>query len=160
MVFVPYYNWNYAKTHGFVKWICLGEIVATAKSVAWPYYVFFSKPVNSPDANHFLNSKKAYDEALLIVDKVGDVSKLPSDSKSKFADLLRLAIVEANQVQSIYLNKAHPDYSNMYESKYKHGMRIMLQGIEINNTALILDGVYKCNDFADWIHAHKSEFTL
>ncbi len=163
IVFVPYYNWNYAKTHGFVKWICFGEVVATAKAAVWPYYVFSSTPVNrydSPDDNHFRNSKKAFDEALMIVDKVGDVSKLPSDLKAKFADLLRLAIAEANQVQPLYLQKAHLDYPNMYEKKYKYGMSVMLQGIETDNTALVLEGAYACNEFSDWIHAHKSEFSL
>ncbi len=163
IVFAPYYNWNYAKKHGFVKWLFFGEVVATAKAVVWPYYVFSSKPnsrYDSPDDNHFRNSKKAFDEALMIVDKAGDVSKLPSDLKAKFADLLRLAIAEANQVQTLYLQKAHLDYPNMYEKKYKYGMSVMLQGIETDNTALVLEGAYKCNEFADWIHAHKSEFSL
>ena len=40
VVFTPYYNWQYAKTHGFIKWLVFGEIVATAKAVAWPYFVF------------------------------------------------------------------------------------------------------------------------
>ena len=40
MFALPYYNWQYAKEHGFLRWLFLGEIVATAKSVAWPYFVF------------------------------------------------------------------------------------------------------------------------
>lgn len=31
-VFAPYFNWQYAKNNGFVKWLFLGEFVATAKS--------------------------------------------------------------------------------------------------------------------------------
>ncbi len=41
-VFTPYYNWDYAKTHGFMKWFAFGEVVATAKAIAWPYFVFIS----------------------------------------------------------------------------------------------------------------------
>jgi len=37
--FTPYYNWKYAQTHGFVKWIFFGEIIATTKAMVWPYYV-------------------------------------------------------------------------------------------------------------------------
>ena len=125
--------------------------------------LFSATPVNRydlPDANHFRNSKKAFDEALMIVDRVGDVTKLPSDLKAKFADLLRLAIAKANQVQPLYLQKAHIDYPNMYEKKYKHGMSVMLQGIETDNTALVLSGAYECNEFSDWIQIHKSEFSL
>ena len=39
LVFTPYFNWQYAKHHGFIKWLFLGEIMATAKSAVWPYYV-------------------------------------------------------------------------------------------------------------------------
>jgi hypothetical protein len=160
-IFTPYYNWNYAKTHGFARWLFFGEVVATAKSFVWPYYIFSShaNPHDSPDQSHFSNSKKAYDEALGIVNDVGDVTKLPTDVKAKVAGLLRLAVAEANQVQPLYLQEAHPDYPNMYETKYKNGMSVMLQGIETANTALVLEGAYKCNEFSDWIHAHKSEFS-
>jgi len=162
LICTPYFNWNYAKMHGFVNWICFGEVVATAKAIVWPYYVFVSTHENhydSPNATHFINSKKAFDEALIIVDKVGDVSKLPTNRKAEFADLLRVAINEANQVQPLYLQEAHIDYPNMYENKYKHGISLMLQGIETDNTALILSGAFECNEFADWIQIHKSEFS-
>lgn len=33
MFMAPYYNWEYAKQHGFVKWLLLGEVVATGKSL-------------------------------------------------------------------------------------------------------------------------------
>ncbi len=39
MVAVPYFNWQYAKEHGFVRWLFLGEVVATAKGLAWPYFL-------------------------------------------------------------------------------------------------------------------------
>lgn len=47
LVVTPYFNWQYAKHHGFLKWLFLGEIIATAKSVVWPYYLFFAKDASS-----------------------------------------------------------------------------------------------------------------
>jgi hypothetical protein len=38
MLTIPVFNWRYAKEHGFVSWLFLGEVVATAKAVVWPYY--------------------------------------------------------------------------------------------------------------------------
>jgi len=35
---VPYFNWQYAKRHGFASWLMLGEVVATAQALVWPYY--------------------------------------------------------------------------------------------------------------------------
>jgi hypothetical protein len=36
---MTYFNWQYAKDNGFMKWLLLGEVAATAKSVIWPYYL-------------------------------------------------------------------------------------------------------------------------
>ncbi len=39
MVAVPYFNWQYARENGFMSWLFLGEFVATAKGLAWPYFI-------------------------------------------------------------------------------------------------------------------------
>lgn len=44
IIFAPLYNWRYARENGVVKWVLFGEIVATAKAVIWPYYVFAVSP--------------------------------------------------------------------------------------------------------------------
>jgi hypothetical protein len=38
MLTIPVFNWRYAREHGFVSWLLLGEVVATFKAVVWPYY--------------------------------------------------------------------------------------------------------------------------
>jgi hypothetical protein len=43
LILIPYFNWQYAKENGFLKWLILGEIVPTAQSVIWPYYILFNK---------------------------------------------------------------------------------------------------------------------
>lgn len=44
LIFMPYFNWQYAKENAFIKWLILGQIVPTAKSLIWPYYVLYSDP--------------------------------------------------------------------------------------------------------------------
>lgn len=36
---VRYFNWTYAKTNGFGKWLFFGEVLATFRAVAWPYHL-------------------------------------------------------------------------------------------------------------------------
>jgi tetratricopeptide (TPR) repeat protein len=60
MLFAVYFNWQYANTHGFVRWIFMGEVVSTAKSLVWPYFILYQRseqaisakdiilPVNTP----------------------------------------------------------------------------------------------------------------
>lgn len=43
MAMGTYYNWQYAKDNGFVKWMLLGAIVPTFKGFVWPYYVFYDR---------------------------------------------------------------------------------------------------------------------
>ncbi len=50
-----------------------------------------------------------------------------------------------------------PDYPSIYEKKYKTGISLMLKGIETDNTASVLEGAYTCNEFSDWINAHRRE---
>jgi hypothetical protein len=89
---VPYYNWRYANEQGFVKWLFFGEIIATAKSVVWPYFVFFAPPRSSTissDERYYTNSQKACDEAMKIIVKAGDVSRLASANKLRVHQLVR-----------------------------------------------------------------------
>jgi hypothetical protein len=162
-VMAPYYNWQYAKEHGFIKWLFLGEIVVTLKSTAWPYFAFFSdrgSQTKSPDERHYVNSKKACDEAMKIIVKTGDVARLPSEDKAKVADLLGLAIAEANQVQPGYLEKVHPQFAAMYEKNYKYAINLLIEGFRTDNTQLVLAGAYGYNEFAEWMQAHAKNLSF
>lgn len=35
-VFVPYENWRYARAHGFLEWLFLGELEPTIRAALWP----------------------------------------------------------------------------------------------------------------------------
>ncbi len=40
LIATPYYNWKWARTHGFASWLFFGELVATAQALVWPAYAF------------------------------------------------------------------------------------------------------------------------
>ena len=40
LVFVPYYNWQFWRDHGFASWIFFGELAPTGKALVWPYFVW------------------------------------------------------------------------------------------------------------------------
>jgi len=45
-----YFNFQYARENGFIKWFLLGEIVPTSQSTIWPYYAV--KHFASSDSRH------------------------------------------------------------------------------------------------------------
>jgi hypothetical protein len=48
---MPYFNWVYATTHGFTKWLFFGEVVATFRAVAWPYHLLLRMPTPQPSGS-------------------------------------------------------------------------------------------------------------
>lgn len=45
-----YFNWQFARANGFLKWLLFGEIAATLKSLIWPYYAFFPSTANGSES--------------------------------------------------------------------------------------------------------------
>lgn len=160
VVFVPYFNWTYARDHGFVKWILLGEVVATAKAFGWPFFVFRgtsgTEPAPHSEAERrYINSKKACDEALRVVVARGDVTKLTSAESEEVARLLQLALSEAQLVDSAYLAKVHQEFPIRYAGEYIKGLQLLADGLKRQDKALSLAGSYGYNEFAAWMDRNK-----
>lgn len=105
---------------------------------------------------HYTNSKKACDEALGLIIKVGDVSQLGPQQSQEVIDLLKLAIAEANMVSDSFLKKVHPVFYKKYTQEYKRGLQMLLDGLESKNQAYILGGSYGYNEFAEWTKANAN----
>jgi hypothetical protein len=60
-----FYNWQFAQNNGFVKWIFLGELVPSAKALAWPYFAFDvsdPSPEDLATARYFVTMTQAIEE--------------------------------------------------------------------------------------------------
>ena len=60
-VSAPYFNYLYARENGFVAWLLFGEVVATVKSFAWPYF-----------ALERFNGSSPSDDTTLLLAEQGD----------------------------------------------------------------------------------------
>ncbi len=45
-----YFNYQYARENGFVKWALLGQFAPTAKAIVWPYFALTAERTNSSNA--------------------------------------------------------------------------------------------------------------
>jgi hypothetical protein len=52
MVATPLFNWEFARRNGFMKWLLLGEVVATAQAVGWPWFAYQRWADRSDDGLH------------------------------------------------------------------------------------------------------------
>lgn len=107
MLAVPYFNWGYAKEHGFMSWLVFGEVIATAKSLIWPYYAVVGLCPRGSSAEartdpHFANSRRASHEALSLINRFGGVTELPPKEASDVARLLQASVTEAELMDDLY----------------------------------------------------------
>lgn len=67
LVAAAYYNWQFARTKGFVRWLFLGELLSTAKGLIWPYFAFLAPKVSrGPTATVSFGTARMMDSLLRI----------------------------------------------------------------------------------------------
>lgn len=62
LIAAPYYNWQYAKTHGFMDWLLFGEVVSTIKAFGWPYHLYIAR--QQEEAHFLANTPELTEENL------------------------------------------------------------------------------------------------
>ena len=152
--FVPYYNWKYAKDKGFVKWVLLGEVVATAKAFAWPYYTFFDKPKVS-HVSHFTKSLEYAIKSTEIANKNDGLYIKGDDSDMKLhIDLKRKALKEARKVDIEKLNKDHPNLGNHFRDEYMEGLHLYIKGYDEKGNKDLIKGQILFDNWGIWYIAN------
>jgi len=125
VIFLPYYNWQYAKEHGFAKWLVFGEIVPTGKAYVWPYFVFFDKgnyvtftEAERENLSHFSASLHADVAATDILYSKNKATITKSDIEQVMS-LRKTALSEAKAVSDNVLDKIHPDLKKHFREEYQ-----------------------------------------
>jgi hypothetical protein len=158
----PYFNWRYARDHGVGSWIAFGEVVATAKSVIWPYYVFRGTSSKAPKQyaesdSHYNNSKVACDKALTIIVRKGGTDKLSSTEQEEIVGFLSIAVDEAGRVEDKYLLAVNRELEKRYKDQYIGGMKAIITGLAAKDRVCTLSGSIKYNEFSKWLAEHAEE---
>lgn len=151
--FVPYFNWQYAKQHGFVNWLLLGEVVPTLKAIVWPYFVFFDKTVDKETIDHLV---KCFDYSNQATDLLGDKNK-PNYDKGKAPKILELykkSLAEAKQVDIDQLNQIYDGFGTHFRDECKRGLEYTVEGYEKENIENFLKGYALLSLWSDWYSEH------
>jgi hypothetical protein len=146
--FIPYYNWQYAKENGFLKWLFLGEVVAFGKAFAWPYFVFFDKP--SSNLSHFIKSINYSNEAAKLSNQGKPFESVDKADMKKFIDLKKKALEEAKLVNIEQLNRDHPNFGNHYRDEFMKGLRLLIEGYEKEDNGKIIEASILFDRWGDW----------
>ncbi len=169
MIAAPYYNWCYARDHGFVSWICLGEVVATFQSLAWPYYALAgsSKRDWTDDeldaVEHFHKSSAAVQQAIRIANSGprDRPSEMTAEEAQAMLALYRLALTEARQVDPELLVKGHADFPTRFKNNYLPYLELMNRYNSGNGKFSDQIAAHKLFDeWVDWFNANADDIHL
>lgn len=148
LIFVPYYNFQYAKNNSFIKWVFLGEIIPTFKGIAWPYFSFYS---NSNKIGEHINRSIEYcNEATKIVNKGEAFSKLKPEEAKRLLELLEKAYEEAKLADIDEMNRHFEKFGDEYRDKFMAGLSLTIEGYKENNTTMTIMGQMLISAWGEW----------
>lgn len=162
-VFVPYYNWQFAKEHGFMEWLFFGELSATMRAYRWPLLVFSSTKERS--ASHELAAMMYHNKAVEIAKKYGGVGPAGATGKGNnseadwrsIMDYNRKALEEAKAADIAEMNKWYPGYGDHFRDEFIGGLRQVIQNSATMSPLTAngyLHGQLLMNNFGDWYTAN------
>ncbi len=138
----PYYNWQYAKDNGFIKWAFGGEIIATAKAFVWPYFVltdYMNQEVPSRQVSMNEATEGSLTSFFAAISSVSGAQSLmenmliSDDPLSDWDDmqlLLRNAQTRLTEVDTTVLNNIYNGWGEIVDSALIPAVKSLVAGIE------------------------------
>lgn len=162
---MPYFNWRYARDHGFVSWLVFGEIIASAKAVIWPYYAVARFGPRSENAvahtdSHYDRCIDASDEAGKVIARFHGITQLPPKDAAHVVELLQLSVAEAELVQDSYLRQVHPEFLRRFREEYTGSLQELADGIRTGDRLKQLSAATAYNNFCKWMNDHAKELKV
>lgn len=161
-IFAIKFNYDYARSQGFLQWVFFGEVVATGRAFVWPIYFFSQdsddrKPVaenRESTLGDFRKSVTLIQESFAYEEEhfsgfTGAID-LNGDKFRELVLLKRKALEAAKTVSADDLRKLHPDLPAMYRNKFIGGLETYLEGVRNNDNQKINRGTVMVNDFGNW----------
>jgi hypothetical protein len=158
MGFVPYYNWQYAKENGFVSWLLLGEVVATARAMAWPYFVLSgADDSGSASLHHLARSIELRNEAVSVGEEEGP-GLVAYEDMEEMIGLMREALAEGELVDVEVLDREYDGFASHFQDEYLQGLRLFLESWDeddyVVGTLKSLESQSLQNKWGDWYEAN------
>jgi len=101
-----YFNWTYARDHGFGSWLAFGEFVATAKAVVWPYFAY--RRLTAEPSRTVTDLPKSLQNFFFATDALVRANERPADADPQAVNetlvLLREAVDSARSIDRGELN--------------------------------------------------------
>ncbi len=174
LIFLPYYNWQYAREHGFASWLFLGELAASAKALGWPYFAFAQTSKNlhgdtfhdwtaleKANSKHFLLSIQADLQSIQLSRDRANKDLSPSE-RSEILTLRETALREARLIAPATLHKIHPDLQRHLTTEYIPGLENRIRHLRspAGDEQAERKGLALLDSWADWFNANRDDILI
>ena len=159
---VPYFNWRYAQDNGFMRWFFFGEFIATGKAMIWPYYAYehfkdTSQVEEVSGLEHFNNSQKAYNEAVLLMNKFSDKWSASNAGITEVKRLLDISLSEADNFVKERSPDRFPEFYQRYEGDYIESIKLFRSGLGAGNDEVISKAKKLLISYSLWVSANENK---
>lgn len=157
-----YFNYCYAREHGFWSWLFFGEVIPSLKALVWEYFVVVAL-VASPspyteDSKHYDKSREASNIVAEFVADIHKENRLPTkEENAEVIEYLRRAYTEAQALRDEYLEAVHPQFKKHYRDEYQESLRLNLQAYDQEDGMAAIKAYRLQSQWFEWLHEHREE---
>ncbi len=175
-VAAAYYNWEYARTNGFLRWAVLGEVVPTAKALVWPYCILRSHDsagtatpttteiertrltkhqIAEMEVKKFILAINYSQQATYLLNSAPheNLDDYPN-IKEILAD--RRKALEVGQAADVnVLNSVFPELGNRFKDEFLEAVSLFVHGYETSSDSDFRRSKLLNDAWADWYMSHR-----
>jgi len=144
-VAASFYNWQYAREHGFGDWLIWGEVTPTAKGFVWPYFAFQSTKPRTTDASTVALSQRQIDrmnimsaeraitagqQGTYIINSREPGSALTPQQTQTVIEFASQSLQSAEATDEATLNKLYPGFGTRLKRDFCGGQRFLISGLK------------------------------
>jgi len=158
-----WFSYQYAREHGFLSWLLLGEVIPLLKACVWEVFVVLalvgSGSEFAADDMHYNSSREAFNLAARFVQHIRETEDrdLNSEETVEVCNYLRRALVEARKVSDDYLDAVHPEFKRRYKEHYLEVVRLMIIGYEAKDSLAWMKAMRLQREWVEWTAAHEED---
>lgn len=170
-----YYNWEFAKQNGFVRWLLLGEIVPTAKGLVWPYFALTQhtspvrdsatpvKPLTqaqiaSMELKKMVDALNASQQATYLINEGSGERSLGIRSYNnidKIVSFRRIALDIGRKANCDVLNSIYPELGSHFSGEFLVFLETFVSAYETNSDDVLRQADIHNDRWAAWYQANQ-----
>ncbi len=175
-VAAAYFNWDFARTNGFARWLLLGEIVPTAKALVWPYFAYRGdrtaegavvapSEIEKTRLNQKQISEMEVKKLILAINYAQQGAYLlnsqPHESLDNYPNLedivsyRRKAVEVGKSADREVLNSVYPTLGDKFQDEFVEAMSLFVHGCEAHSDEELHRSKVLNDNWADWYQANR-----